>query len=255
MWYSPSRCNGRRNLKDIVSKSCLLIGNSRWHWAFKKKDGWAFEHTQPKPEKIKSVEKHTFNWAAVGPIPKGVSLIKKQNISIEHIPLKKVPSWIGVDRGLAAWGAYLKAKKIQISSKYILIIDAGTVLSITRLKLTGEFAGGQLVAGLKLQIESMAKGAKNLMQPNNEDIPTEYFPFSTEAAMKQGSLQSLIGIIVQASQKTKSPIWLCGGDSYVLIDELKKYHIETHFCPNLVLEGMIDVQSKFKQAQGHLISD
>ena len=44
--------------------------------------------------------------------------------------------------------------------------------------------------------------------------------------------------------KLKMPIWMCGGDAPLILNELKNTHIDINYCPNLVLEGMIDIDQK-----------
>ena len=228
----------------MIDKSCLLIGNSRWHWAFNTNAGWDFIHTQPNPQKLLQLERHIFNWAAVGKIPKNVNLDPNKNINIQHIPFKNLPEWLGIDRALGAWGASLRANQIGLNDKYLLVADAGTIFSLTRIKNMELFAGGQLVPGMKLQLEAMARGAKNLKNPGINQSFVETYPFSTNAAMQKGSFQAILGTILEAQRDTKAPIWLCGGDSGLFIQELKNHHLKVFHCPDLVLEGMINIQSK-----------
>ena len=236
-------------------KSFLLIGNSRWHWAFKTKDGCEFVDA--------SVESEYFHnylniplcaWAAVGDIPSNINLNPALRIKLQDIPLLNAPSWLGIDRALAAWGALNKAKhSSSMHSQGLLIADAGTILSLTRIAANGKFLGGQLVPGLKLQLTAMAQGAKNLQYPSLDSIPIEQFPMSTEKSMIKGSLQALIGTIIEAQTYTKVPIWLCGGDATLLLKALKARNIDVIHQPNLVLEGMCNIHY-FLQAKPKSLS-
>lgn len=236
-------------------KSCLLIGNSRWHWAFKKRNGWEFIHTSietDESERLKHLKTPLFAWAAVGEIPPNISLDPSLKIHLKDIPLLKCPPWLGIDRALAAWGAFQKS--IQSSSMHpngLLIADAGTVLSLTRIQANGEFLGGQLVPGLALQLQSMTKGTKNLKHPSNKNYPNEPFPISTEGAMLKGSIQSLLGTIIEAKQIAGVPLWLCGGDAPIILKNLQKRNVEVFHQPNLVLEGMLYLQNHIKQSPNH----
>ena len=60
--------------------------------------------------------------------------------------------------------------------------------------------------------------------------------------MQRGSLQALVGSLIQAIKATKMPLWLCGGDAPILIEELNKLNVEVLHHPNLVLEGMVAIQ-------------
>ncbi len=223
------------------NKSYLLIGNSRWHWATKKNDTWHFSHTKPNPKQIEALAMSLDAWAAVGPIPNNISLNPTKRLNIKDIPLKNSPSWLGIDRALAGWGAFKKVNASGLNSFDLLVADAGTVLSLTRITASGEFAGGQLIPGLSLQLSAMANGTENLNNPGFESTPTRQFPLKTNEAMQRGSLQALIGVLIEATKATKIPLWLCGGDAPILLKELKKHNAYVIHHPNLVLEGMVDI--------------
>ena len=220
---------------------CLLIGNSRWHWAIKQKTHWEFIHTSPSPDVLQSLNEYLLAWAAVGPIPSGISLNPTLRLSLKDIPLMDLPPWLGIDRALAGWGAFQKAKNSNLNSSGILVADAGTILSLTRISYDGAFAGGQLVPGLSLQLSAMAHGAINLNNPGAAISHIPIFPFKTNEAMQRGVIQSLVGTLIEALREHEMPIWLCGGDAPVLLNELKKRNIEIFHYPNLVLEGMVDI--------------
>ena len=59
--------------------------------------------------------------------------------------------------------------------------------------------------------------------------------------MIKGSINSLTGLIIKIFEDTKLPIWMCGGDAPLILNELKNTNININHCPNLVLEGMIDI--------------
>ena len=224
-------------------RSFLLIGNSRWHWAIKKTDAWHFFHTQPDLHKINTLSTPLTAWAAVGEIPRSLLTTTAKRIEISDVPLQKLPSWLGIDRALAGWGAFKKAKASQSLSGGILVADAGTVLSLTRITARGEFAGGQLMAGLRLQLAAMAHGTKNLNDPGPPSNNPEPFPINTAEAMQRGCIQALVGALIAAQKEANMPIWLCGGDAPLLLQELRERDINTVHHPNLVLEGMVDIQT------------
>ncbi len=228
-------------------KCCLLIGNSRWHWAIKEDKAWNFYHTPPASQKFSSLEIPLTAWAAVGVIPKHPSLKPSKRLQSKDIPIKNMPNWIGIDRALASWGALKKIKSTGINSSGLLIADAGTVLSLNRLTANHEFAGGQLIPGLQLQLTAMATGAQNLNNPGLSSSTPAQFPFETAEAMQRGSIQALVGTLMEAINKTNAPLWLCGGDAPTLIQELRERNVAVLHHPNLVLEGMVDIQDKLNQ--------
>ncbi len=239
MWYSSTKSkSGWSKLKE--RKCCLLIGNTRWHWAFKDNEKWCFSHTYPDEQKLQSLNTSILKWAAVGKIPKNI-LIPSKQIKTSDIPFLKLPKWLGVDRALGGWAAFQKTKHQDIHRKGLLLVDAGTVFSLTKFKSDGTFEGGQLIPGLQLQQYAMSKGTENLFMPREINIPKDLFPLKTEEAMLQGSFQSLIGTLLNADRQLSIPIWLCGGDSEILYKNLQSHKLDITLCPNLVLEGMVDL--------------
>ncbi len=222
-----------------------MIGNSRWHWAELRDGQWACQHRAPDPTKLQSVNFSTLTWAAVGAIPNNINLPIRNKLAITDVPLKELPSWIGIDRALAGWGALIRAKSLKTAFTGLLVADTGTVLSITRITQDGSFLGGQLAAGFRLQLKAMSTETVQLNDPGNGIITDNPFPSKTEEAMRRGSLQSLIGTIIEAQKIANLPIWLCGGDSELLFKALRQQGIEVHHYPNLALEGMIDIQKNY----------
>ncbi len=225
-----------------VNNCCLLIGNSRLHWAIQKLGVWEFIHTLPSSKEITNYQKRIWKWAAVGNIPNNLKLDPKKQITLKDIPLKNAPQWLGIDRALGSWGAFEQAKSKKLHSKGIILADAGTILSLTCISHLGEFTGGQLSAGLNLQRLAMEQKTQNLIYPKFNSLPSKIFPLSTEEAILRGTYQSLIGTIIEAQKIGKMPIWLCGGDSKVIYENLKS-RLNITYCPNIILEAMIKIKS------------
>ncbi len=234
-----------------IAKCCLLIGNSRWHWAIEKENSWHFFHTDPDAQRLKSSELSLVSWAAVGPVPSENLLSPDDRLQIKDIPIKNLPTWLGIDRALAGWQAFKLAKASSRHESGLIVADAGTVLSITLINSNGQFDGGQLTAGLRLQLSAMAQGAYNLKNPGPgySSRAIAKFPLNTDEAMQRGSLQALVGTLTQAVKEKQMPLWLCGGDAPLLLEELKQNKLEVIHYPNLVLEGMVDLHRKINQDQ------
>ena len=64
----------KKGIMKIENKYCLLIGNSRWHWAEQRHSGWNFFHTAPDPQKLLKVNSSLVKWAAVGVNPSNIKL-------------------------------------------------------------------------------------------------------------------------------------------------------------------------------------
>ena len=222
----------------------LMIGNTRWHWAKKSETDWKFFHTSPNPIELKNKDYSQIYWASVGKIPEDIKLCASKQINLEDVPLIHIPSYLGIDRALASWSAFQKHSYQKLAKQEIIVIDAGTILSVTKITKKGAFAGGKLIPGLKLQLSSMGAGAINLETPIIKKIPKNRFQFETSNAMIRGVLDGLVGLILQIHEETKLPIWMCGGDAPLLLKELKSKKIDINHSPNLILEGMIDINEK-----------
>ena len=228
----------------FLEKTYLMIGNTRWHWASKRKKDWKYFHTSPNPIDFKDKDYSQLTWASVGFVPESIKLCPSKKINLYNIPLINLPSNLGIDRALASWSAYKKQSSFKSKEQDLIVIDAGTIMSITKITKKGVFAGGQLISGLRLQLSSMANGSLNLENPIIKTIPIETFQHETKNAMVRGAINGLLGLILKIFEETKLPIWMCGGDAPLLLKELKNTNIDINYCPNLVLEGMIDIDQK-----------
>ena len=223
----------------------LMIGNTRWHWAIKFNNEWKYFDTSPYQGDVKDEDFSQVAWASVGIVPNNIDLCPSKKINLNDVPLLNLPSHLGIDRALASYSAFQKQIYLKNKKEGLLIVDAGTILSITKITEDGGFDGGQLIAGLRLQLSAMAKGAFNLENPIIKTIPKKNFQYNTTNAMIRGTINSLLGPILQCYKETSLTIWLCGGDALVILNELKNKNIDVQYQPNLVLEGMINIHKNF----------
>jgi len=214
----------------------LLIGNSRLHWAIRKDNSYEFFHTLFDQKFPENINLKKLVWASVGKYPT-CKLLNNNEIKINNLTLKKMPDHIGIDRALACFAAHkIMENKYK---KNILIVDAGTTLSITKINNTGNLIGGQLLPGFTTQLISMDKNTKNLTVPKNIFIPNNNFETATFKAMLRGVYNSIFGAIKLSFNPKEDILIICGGDAKFLgetiIKEIKNIIIE----PNLVMYGMI----------------
>lgn len=224
----------------------LLVGNSRWHWAERRDDGelhsWdggASEASGP-----------PLAWAAVGPSPDPRFCPPERQVVLADVPLLGCPPWLGVDRALAGWEAW---QKLGTS---VLVVDGGTVLSLTRVGGDGTFLGGRLLAGLRLQLEAMGQGTALIPkilrqswgnawgggsgQPPPEDPA---WPTATAAAMQVGVERGLVAAITLAAREADCPwVVFTGGDGGLLHErgagELERHGLRVALRPLLCLESL-----------------
>lgn len=200
----------------------LLVGNSRWHWAEHDGTELRIRHGDP-DEGLRSLAAGPppLAWAAVGSLPVSAPLDPTSRIACAAVPLQDLPGWIGVDRALAGWLAWRR------SGGAVLVADAGTVLSLTRVDRRGRFAGGRLLAGLALQLRAMAQGTAALPDPPPPGriagrLGPEPWPAATEAAMLTGVTRGLAAALAMALREARQDdpetrLVLSGGDAALLL--------------------------------------
>ena len=212
-----------------VQARWLLIGNTRWHWAANQGAGWVSWHTPPLGQSLEQAHPAApegaaalplAGWAAVGPVPELPALDPAQRIGLDQVPLQVLPPWLGIDRALGGWRAW------QIAQAPVLVADAGTALSLTRVDGQGCFAGGRLLAGAGLQLQALGQGTAQLptLSPilsgaGAADLPCvqDPWPQATGAAMQSGVAWGLAAAMAAAAQQVwqsepACQLFLTGGD-------------------------------------------
>lgn len=236
----------------------LLIGNSRWHWAE------ADANLQPVADAACALAQPSLHflhrpppagpvapplaWAAVGPVPPRAALTPATRLQLADVPLAGAPAWLGIDRALAGWRAASEA------AGPVLVADAGTVLSLTRVDGRGRFAGGRLMAGAGLQLTAMGAGTEAL--PSLTDGLSaagmgEMWPLTTAAAMARGVAEGLTATVLEAARQAwdlepDCRIVLTGGDGPALLPLLRRYgalggDVLLH-RPDLCLQALVDLR-------------
>lgn len=213
-----------------------MIGNSRWHWATGQPGSlrcWSGAPGAEKPEGLTG-------WAAVGPVPAWLPL--ERRLLSGEVPLGDQPAWLGVDRALGGWWAWRQ------SGAPVLVADAGTALSLTRVSAEGCFAGGQLLAGAALQLRALGAGTAGL--PGLElpvALPQQRWPSATAEAMAAGVLRGLAAAVAQAAleavaEAPRCRLWITGGDGELLLPLVRELLVERDLqvqpAPALVLEAL-----------------
>lgn len=160
-------------------------------------------------------------------------------IGNQDIPYEKIDyhtsGTLGMDRFLAAHAAFHESKKS------VMIIDAGSAITIDLMNGSGVFMGGVIMPGLRIQKQSVSDYLPEL-PPVENGIPKNWPGKSSKECLEwgiHGSLQFAMNGFIEryASIHPDLVLYLTGGDSeYIgkLID--KKYEIL--FRKDLLFEGM-----------------
>ncbi|MDM7954312.1 MAG: type III pantothenate kinase [Cyanobium sp. CZS 25K] len=226
----------------------LLIGNSRWHWALADAAGGPGEaglHFLHQPPSASPVEP-PLAWAAVGPVPPQAALPAAARLGLDAVPLDGAPPWLGIDRALAGWWA------ARLTGGPVLVADAGTVLSFTRVDARGRFVGGRLMAGAALQLAAMGSGTQGLPSLAGglaAGAGGEAWPLATDAAMLTGVAEGLAAAVLEAGRQALAleagcRIVLTGGDGPTLLPLLRRWPELAQedallYRPDLCLEALV----------------
>lgn len=136
----------------------------------------------------------------------------------------------------------------------LLIIDAGTALTIDIVNIEGEFCGGNISLGLNSRLKALHKLTARLPLVKIKE-PKSFFGQDTDSAILNGVVNGMIGEINYSISKAKElynveKIILTGGESTFLIQEFKKQGIDFFYDPFLVARGLnFFMQRKMKDRE------
>lgn len=142
------------------------------------------------------------------------------------------PAQLGVDR----WMALIAAR--QRTRTPVLVVSAGTAMTVDALSADGVFLGGLIVPGLTLMRQALAT---NTARVGATDGEWRTFPQTTRDAVYSGGVAALCGAIQQqharlaATVATPPHCLLTGGDAETLLPHLT---VPAEHVPALVLEGI-----------------
>lgn len=166
-------------------------------------------------------------------------------------PLVRNPDRLGIDRLLAGWMATR-----LFPNRRVVVVDAGSAITVDLAGPSGEFCGGAILPGLSLQFESLGRGtdALPLLDPREttDDCLDLVVPATdTVSAIRSGILFGTAGAIdrlaelaaAEQSQTTdvgaiaNLPMILTGGDATRLSPLLRSHHTVNH---RLVVDALLD---------------
>lgn len=142
------------------------------------------------------------------------------------------PAQLGVDR----WMALIAAR--QRTRTPVLIVSAGTAMTVDALSAEGVFLGGLIVPGLTLMRQALARDTARIGETDGE---WRAFPQTTQDAVYSGVVAALCGAIQQQHARLAATVampphcLLTGGDAETLLPHLT---VQAEHVPALVLEGI-----------------
>ncbi|HWB54167.1 MAG TPA: type III pantothenate kinase, partial [Tepidisphaeraceae bacterium] len=151
------------------------------------------------------------------------------------IPVKtEAPEMTGIDRVLNVAAAYEQMQKACI------VVDAGTAITIDCCNDDGEFLGGAIAAGAKMQLDALHQRTAQLPAVQLA-IPTGPFGLNTSQAMLQGVYHGIRGMVKELAENFATELgnWpeiiATGGDAASLFEGWELIHA---IVPDLLLYGI-----------------
>ncbi len=168
-------------------------------------------------------------------------------ITRQDVPMKAMvdqPDRLGIDRLLSAFGAFQ-----QINAP-MTIVDAGSAVTIDWVNAKGEFCGGAILPGLRMQAAALAKGTDAL--PEIDWQSWNYHPqaaSNTIDAIRLGLITGVTAAIdrlsliygastVNSGVNSGVNLVLTGGDAEAISPFVEHAHT---VVPNLVCRGLLDL--------------
>ena len=163
-------------------------------------------------------------------------------VSRLDIPLQldvEFPDRVGIDRLVGAFAA------LKFTEPPIVVVDAGSAVTVDYVDATGRFCGGAIMPGLQLQTTSLATGTDALPDLDWQSDSTLAIPGrNTLQAIRLGVLTAVAAGIDRlvdqysslSNSERKISVLVTGGDANLLSSQLKCEH---QVEPNLVCRGLL----------------
>ena len=141
------------------------------------------------------------------------------------------PHLLGVDR----WLAMLGAVKLW-PGQALLVVDAGTALTLDWVDEYGQHLGGWIIPGFRLQQQAVigqtAKVFNNSMQNAQVSLGTD-----TSSCLQNGCLSAAVAVILKGfSLQTATKVLITGGDANLLLPHLSELNPQVE--PLLIFRGL-----------------
>lgn len=146
------------------------------------------------------------------------------------------PQQLGIDR----WLATLAAKTIRPHSQPVIIVDAGTAMTIDVLSADGKHAGGYIVPGLNMQVLALGQHTHKV-QVKDPQWCSVSIGQNTKDCVSHGALAAMVALIKQTKKDLENEqsmpvlLYLTGGDAELI----RPFIAEAAYIKELVLLGLM----------------
>jgi type III pantothenate kinase len=149
------------------------------------------------------------------------------------------PERLGVDRWLALIAAY------KSCGHAVMVVDAGTALTIDAVDDAGHHIGGYIIPGIRLMEHALSNGTDRVRYESGQAIASVTLGRDTRDCVQHGVVAALVGAIIVASEQFKAAvgkpplIYITGGSSALLNECLQNISaLDIRVEADLVLNGL-----------------
>jgi type III pantothenate kinase len=139
------------------------------------------------------------------------------------------PETLGIDRWLAVVAAY------QRYLGPVLVVDAGSAITIDLVGPQGVHLGGYISPGLRLMREALWQGTDKVKVDRVESLNMLVPGVCTQDAVNRGCLLAVVATIEKLAGQYPASIVITGGDAPVVAEALS---LTSDYVPDLVLDGL-----------------
>lgn len=169
----------------------------------------------------------------------GVHVFRNQDVGI---PVRvDYPERVGIDRLLAARAAWDLIRDGRAGDGPLIVVQAGTALTVDWVDDAGRFCGGAILPGVGLSLQYLAAGTDQLpWLPSHSIVDFPTLPGrNTEQAIAAGVHAAVVGgakfLIDRYRDGRPVPVVVSGGDGKLLRAAIES---PVHYVGNLVLLGL-----------------
>jgi len=153
------------------------------------------------------------------------------------------PAQLGADRWASVVAARQRMLKAGGPPAPLVVVNAGTAVTVDTLSAEGVFLGGFILPNMRLMLRALAENTAALKIPAGGFDP---FPTSTPDALYTGALSAVCGAIEMARHRAapEAPSVRCfvaGGAAHELVPHLA---LPVEVVDNLVLEGVLAIAAE-----------
>lgn len=136
---------------------------------------------------------------------------------------------LGVDRWLALVAAYNKY------AKPVIVVDAGSAVTIDIVDGDGLHLGGYIVPGLRLMHRALWEGTDQIKVELKQGVELSGPGASTDEAVDKGCVLMLVAMIESMVERYQCLTVITGGDGQMLREQLS---VDAEYFPDLVMDGL-----------------